>query len=267
MKDLKTIEKNVRQALLICLNGYEDILASETTEILTDHDIMSWWVTAARLAIEDGAVFVVPKNISDSWVSSGGVFEHETIEDYRLPYPMTVYVSFDTETCEANEVLFAAEVKIMDDHLGIGNNIKDYVSSDLTCHVFKGLNLSTYMQNDFSVKVQDKLHSLRLSESVALVPSAEAMMNAQSTVEHHVMPLPAKLAKKRLAKNPLNSVHGFTLLGVQRGLSANEISAEPYKVTAHFRRGHWKHRKTGTFWWDSCVVGSGETKPRTGYIH
>jgi hypothetical protein len=270
MKDLNTIEKNVRKALLTCLTAYKDILFKGDERFKTDLELMAMWYTAATQAVERGSVFIVPKNISDSWQENGGVFAHETMGDYRLPYPMTIYISLDTDTCEVHDVLFAAEVKeTEDDCSAISEIVDEWVDSKLVCHEFRGLEAMNQgsKTDKFEIKFANKISLLRLAENVSLVPSAEAMMNAQSTVEHHVMPLPAKLAKKRLAKNQHSSVHGFTLLGIQRGMTANEISAEPYKVTAHLRRGHWKNRKTGTFWWDSCVVGSGEVKTRTGYIH
>lgn len=270
MRDLKTIEKNVRKTLLTCLTMYKNISSGKDDRFRTDLDFMSMWYTAATQAVERGSVFIVPKNISDSWQGNGGVFTHEKMDDYRLPYPMTIYISLDTDTCEVHNVLFAAEVKeTEDDCSAISEIVDEWVDSKLVCHEFIGLKEINQKNdtNKFNITYANKISLLRLAQNISLVPSAEAMMNAQSTVEHHVMPLPQKLAKKRLAKNQHSSIHGFTLLGIQRGMTANEISAEPYKVTAHLRRGHWKNRKTGTFWWDSCVVGSGEMKNRTGYIH
>lgn len=36
--------------------------------------------------------------------------------------------------------------------------------------------------------------------------------------------------------------------------------------TAHLVRGHFKRRKTGTFWWKPHIAGSGELKKRDAYI-
>ena len=61
MKDLKTIEKNVRKTLLTCLTAYKNILSGKDDRFRTDVDFMSMWYTAATQAVERGSVFIVPE--------------------------------------------------------------------------------------------------------------------------------------------------------------------------------------------------------------
>lgn len=79
--------------------------------------------------------------------------------------------------------------------------------------------------------------------------------------------IPDKVLKKRQKTGKLAGVKKYTLIG---GFSPQQEvqheSGTGDKKAAHWRRGHFKARKTGVYWWNPHVAGEGPVKSKVAYI-
>lgn len=81
-------------------------------------------------------------------------------------------------------------------------------------------------------------------------------------VSTKVIDAPKFLNKKRLAKGKLPIYEYKTLVLRPNATQRLDGGGTHDSPRVHLRRGHIKHRKTGDFWWQPCVVGD----PKRGVV-
>lgn len=103
--------------------------------------------------------------------------------------------------------------------------------------------------------------------STCLFIGALALLQVKGDVIREDVAAPAKLNKKRL-KNGKPAISGYTYVYLDRHpqKASNNAARPESSVAAHLVRGHFKHRKTGTFWWRPHTAGAGEVRSRKAYI-
>ena len=93
-----------------------------------------------------------------------------------------------------------------------------------------------------------------------------ALLNTKGASDCRTVSPDAKLvaANKKRGKSTYNPYTYVRFSGVE--YSGSERKGSSCAKAAHLVRGHFKRRKTGTFWWKPHIAGSGELKKRDAYI-
>jgi hypothetical protein len=88
-----------------------------------------------------------------------------------------------------------------------------------------------------------------------------AVLNCVNVNTELIMP-PAKLNKRKLKRGKLPIYEYHILVLKRRVKAAVPLGGTSESPRVHLRRGHIKRRKTGSFWWQPCVVGD----PKRGVV-
>jgi len=64
------------------------------------------------------------------------------------------------------------------------------------------------------------------------------------------------------------SSSAYTVLHLEEieTISVEGIVSRREDISAHYVRGHFKQRKSGIYWWNSFIRGTGEVKKRKAYL-
>jgi hypothetical protein len=119
------------------------------------------------------------------------------------------------------------------------------------------INHTAQLMCSYSGKSDDAIRQMiwkATSAGFNLVCAFLSVLNC-SNVAINEISAPKFRNQKRKAKNlvPIYSYKTLVLKTRQRLLSALGGTHDSPRI--HLRRGHIKHRKTGDFWWQPCVVG------------
>jgi hypothetical protein len=109
-----------------------------------------------------------------------------------------------------------------------------------------------------------------VSELPTLLFACVLLLNCKSGVRHtkiaaQTPPTGLKLGAK---KRKEMSASSYTLLHLDEleEVSADGTIRRRSDVSAHYVRGHFKQRKSGIYWWNSFIRGSGELRRREAYV-
>ena len=121
----------------------------------------------------------------------------------------------------------------------------------------------TQMPSDYKVFAK---HVSKLG-IMALTTLFTTLNIKKATVSEVVKP-PEKLnkARKRKNKTPLQGYTYVRMLAKEETCRTENSSFTPKVYATHLRRGHFKHCKTGTYWWNPTIVGKEELTNRKAYV-
>lgn len=131
-----------------------------------------------------------------------------------------------------------------------------------------GVPLDTFMQQ---THVHPMLRTM-IQEAAIEVPvlmfAATMLLSCKSgvlrsRVDARTPSTPGLGAKRRKAQ----SASAFTVIHLSALETVNDVGDVESKLetAAHYVRGHFKQRKTGVYWWNAFVRGTGEPRKRTAY--
>ena len=115
----------------------------------------------------------------------------------------------------------------------------------------------------FALMTQEAIEELPTALFAALM-----LINCKSGIT--VARVPAKVAPsgygKRLRKK--HSSPAFTVLALSEieSVSSTGVVSRRPDLSAHYVRGHFKSRKSGLYWWNSFIRGTGAPRKRRAYI-
>lgn len=187
----------------------------------------------------------------------------------RLPYPMCVFEFEDANSDGVKCSFIALAEELPNDVVRIHSFIQydtlwlhvGWIELDRSAMCFDHyLNGKTVKFCAAGVGVNCIADEQRLSlslRSAAVWLEAFLLVLNCSNVEVIECEAPTALNKKRLrnGKVPIYSYKTLVLKTRQQRLISNGHGTHE-SPRIHLRRGHIKHRKTGDFWWEPCVVGN-----------
>lgn len=110
-----------------------------------------------------------------------------------------------------------------------------------------------------------------LSFEVYVLDIMQSMFKAAHVVPEVKGSLPEKVLRKRAKTGKQSGYEGrYTIIDPNKSAATPSGLCGPGEekraMQRHWRRGHFKHRKSGTYWWGPCIVGNtGPVKHRAGY--
>ena len=115
----------------------------------------------------------------------------------------------------------------------------------------------------FALMTQEVIEELPTTLFAALM-----LINCKSGIT--VARIPAKVAPSRYGKRlrQKHSSPAFTMLALSEieSVSSTGVVSRRPDLSAHYVRGHFKSRKSGLYWWNSFIRGSGTPRKRRAYI-
>lgn len=123
--------------------------------------------------------------------------------------------------------------------------------------------LDTYKNDEFFTALVQEC----VDELPTLLFSALALINCKSGVSATRVParVPPSGCGKRMRR--IYSCPAFTVLSLSEveTVSPSGTTTRRTDISAHYVRGHFKARKSGVYWWNSFIRGSGTPKRRDAY--
>ena len=122
--------------------------------------------------------------------------------------------------------------------------------------------------------LKDEQVQQHIKESATEIPclmfASFLLLNCKSGV------VKTKIAEKRPPtglklggkKKKQHSSSAYTVLHLEEieTISVEGIVSRREDISAHYVRGHFKQRKSGIYWWNSFIRGTGEVKKRKAYL-
>lgn len=214
---------------------------------------VSWAMTAlhASMAIDNGAVFVVPKSLYLNLRRVMGRVPVD-VKSEKLPYPEMFIVEVDDATGRPT-----AAATVFDDG-------RSRTEPSVYCASHDVVDSSTDPVNPRDGWIITPGEAGNNAYSTLLLTSLLAWLRADKDAIERVRPAnPTGKYGKRKSR----MYHGeYTMLRDSVHNTEGCTTSGTTNIQAHWVRGHFKRRKTGVYWWKPHIAGTGEVKHRDAYI-
>ena len=214
-----------------------------------------------RESIALGNIFVYPNSLFAEYLSTSAInsLNRNDVEHLKLPYDKCILLGVNDTNPDSNTYGWPTYMSVM--------------SGGLDIHEMGGKAYELLMYNSKLAiapahGAQDK--EMTSQQSVVLM-TAQAqflttMLRSKNTYAKEVPPVSKALAKRQTKAGKIKYHAGFTVVTDQIHIPASGEEEGEGSRAAHWVRGHFKNRRTGTFWWSPHTAGAGEIKNREGYF-
>lgn len=211
-----------------------------------------------RAAVSIGSVFLVPQSLYRSFQESrtklvANPYPPTDLSKVKLPFPSCVIVEIgDANSQDRNGKPTALVVAYED---AAGNIHADSIGL-LHHHVDR---IATYLPG------MDMRGRPLCSYSSAMVAIMDSLLKPKHAA--HTQPIAGMRPREARAARQANKAiytGRFTELSPYARVPSS-TTGNGGVVAAHWVRGHFKNRATGTYWWSAYIAGAGELQQRSGY--
>lgn len=216
-----------------------------------------------QLAIDRGAVFVFPKSLYRELadhLSPDGRHKPVPVDVLKVPYSEMFLLEVDDITGRPTAAVTVKDEGVAYGGISVASRNVSRVQYTYNNHTQLVLGDEFVTAGRFDKTC--RYGTVALTAVISLLQSKYADI---AVVESQPTAHPGKYGKKK--REAAKNLFAGTYTTVRPKEYAQITQNHTGKVlAAHWVRGHFKTRKTGIFWWQPHIAGSGPTQHRTAYI-